>query len=248
MSEARPLAAPPKRRPGGAAAVDDHAFYPIHEEDNVPENPLHERLARYLKDALDAFLPEKWVTGDVCMYWEPGNRRDYAAPDVLVTEGPAPDPVPPVYLRWKDAAPLLVIEVGSRSTFVRDTGPRLAVYAWYLAVPEYLYYHPERREIHLYRLEEGGYREVLPDAAGRVCSERLGVCFGADEKGLLWAYTPAGERLLSHDESEQARRAAEQAHREAEARARREAEARAAAERRVAELEEKLRRLGEAPG
>lgn len=237
--------------------ADEHDLYPIHEEDNVPENPVHELLARYLKDALGTYLSDNWVTGDICMYWEPGNMRKYAAPDVLVTEGPVPDPMPPVYLRWRDPDPLLVVEVGSRSSFVEDEGPKLAIYGWHLTVPEYLYYHPERRELHLYRLREGSYREALPGAHDRLHSETLDVWFGVDDAGWLRAYTPDGEMLLTHEESERARQDAQtraqheaRARRDAEARAEREAQARAEAEARVrkesqarAELERRLAEL-----
>ena len=206
----------------------------------MPEKPLHEILAGYLKYALRAHFPDKWVTGDVCMYWERGNKRLYAAPDVLVANAPPPDPMPPVYLKWADPPALLVAEVGSKSTLLRDEGPKLATYGWDLAVPEYLYYHPDRRDLHLYRLKESGYSEIPADAHGRVLCETLGVWFGVDDAGWLRVYTPEGEVLLTHEESERARQ-------EAEARARQETEARAAAEQRVAELEERLRRLGEHP-
>ncbi|MBI3946560.1 MAG: hypothetical protein HY321_11620 [Armatimonadetes bacterium] len=96
-----------------------------------------------------------------------------------------------------------------------------------------------RQELHLYRLREGSYREALPDERGRLRSETLGVWFGVEDAGWLRVYTPEGEVLLTHEEAEKARA-------EAEARARREADARAAAERRLAELEERLRRLSEA--
>lgn len=244
MSGATTTIAPPGRRPPrqpAGPAVDEHDLYPVHEEDNVPEKPLHELVAGYLKDALRAHLPGKWVTGDVCMYWERGNMRKYAAPDVLVVDAPAPDPLPPVYLKWLDPPSLLVAEVGSKSTFLKDEGPKPAIYEQLLEVPEYLYYHPDRHELRLYRRQAGGYREVLPDARGRVHSEGLDVWFGVDAADWLRVYTPDGEMLLTHEESERARR-------EAEARVREETEARAAMARRVAELEERLRRLGEDPG
>jgi hypothetical protein len=62
------------------------------------------------------------------------------------------------------------------------------------------------------------------------------------EEGTLRFYDPGtGQKLLSHAEIEQARRAAEQARREAEERAGRAEAARQAAEARIAELEARLR-------
>jgi Uma2 family endonuclease len=229
--------------------VDEHDLYPVHEEEKVPEKPQHELVARYLKNALAARFPDKWVTGDICMYWEEHNFWDHLAPDVLVVDCPTPDPLPNVYLLWSDPPTLFAVEIGSRSTFRRDEGEKPEGYCQDLRVPEYLYYHPRRRTLRLYRAREGGYDPVLPDGRGWMYSEVLDLWFGADEKGFLWAYTPAGERLLTHEEEArlrqeaEARAAAEARLHEEEARLRQEAEARAAAaERRLAELEAKLAR------
>lgn len=226
---ARADVAPRRAAPAAPPGMDEHDVYPVHEEDNVPEKAQHEAQARYLRGALSAYLPDRWVTGDICMYWEERNFQQYAAPDVLVTEGPRPDPLPSNYLRWSDPAPLLVIEVGSRSTFRADEGPKQETYGFLLSVPEYLYYNPDWRDLRLFRLTDQGYQVAAADPRGWVHSERVDVWFGVDETGWLRAHTPAGEPLLSHEE---------------EARARQEAETRAAdAERRLADLEAELQRV-----
>jgi len=188
---------------------DEHDLYPAHEEENVPEKAQHELQVRYLRGALAVYLPEKWVTGNICMYWEKGNFQQYAAPDVLVVDGEPSDPPPGVYLRWADAPPLLVIEVGSKSTFLADEGPKLNVYGFNLGVPEYLYFHPDRQELRFHRLGARGYEAVPADARGWVHSETLDVWFGIDEAGWLRIYTPEGERLRSHEEEARARAEAE---------------------------------------
>lgn len=244
MIDSTPIRPVPTRRPRSgrtvvspqATGTDEHDLYPVHEEDNVPENALHREQVRYLEGALAAYLPHKWVTGNICMYWQERNFHQYAAPDVLVVDCERPDPLPSTYLRWADPPPLLAIEVGSESTFKRDEEPKLETYAFDLAVPEYLYFHPERRHLRFYRLGPQGYEAVPPDQRGWVFSETLQVWFGPDEKGWLRAYTPAGERLLSHEEEARARR-------EAEARAAQEAQARQEMERRLAEMEAAWQRL-----
>jgi len=212
--------------------VDERDLYPVYDGEFVPKNPYHEPQVRYLRGALAARFPHKWVTGDLCMYWEAWNFQQGAVTEVLVVDCEPPDPLPDRYLRWADPPPLLVIEVSSRSASARDERPKLTTYGLGLEVPEYLYYHPDRRDLRFYRLRKGGYEAVPPNERGWVYSETLDVWFGVDETGWLRVYTPAGERLLSHEETERARQ-------EAEARAAVEAQARAEAEARAREAEER---------
>jgi Uma2 family endonuclease len=199
----------------------------------VPEKAQHELQARYLKGALAVFFPEKWVTGDICMYWEKRNFHQYVAPDVLVVDCKPSAPPPGVYLRWVDAPPLLVLEVGSKSTLRADEEPKLGIYSFNLGVPEFLYFHPDRKDLRFHRLGASGYEEVPADSRGRVHSETLDVWFGIDEAGWLRIYTPGGERLRSHEEEAKARQAEARARTEAEARAQAEARARTEAEARA---------------
>src|SRR5205823_4651707 len=86
-----------------ALPEDEHDHYPVHEEDSVPKIPAHYRQSRYFSGALQAYRPDLWVTGETCLYWEQGNTRDYAAPDVAVIGCPPPDEPPRVWLMWVDA-------------------------------------------------------------------------------------------------------------------------------------------------
>src|SRR5947209_20189983 len=52
---------------------DDQDYYPLHEEDDVPEIPPHRRRVTYLYNALTARFPDWFVTGNVCIYWQRGN-------------------------------------------------------------------------------------------------------------------------------------------------------------------------------
>src|SRR6266571_2634002 len=56
-------------------SVDDQDYYPLHEENDLPETPPHEAAARYARDAIAARFPDSFVTGSVCIYWEPGNTK-----------------------------------------------------------------------------------------------------------------------------------------------------------------------------
>jgi Uma2 family endonuclease len=232
---------------------DDREFYPLHEEDDVPEIPFHRRQVRYLCGALSTRFSDWFVTGNVCIYWEPGNTRDYAAPDVFVVKGRLPEPEPRVYLLWRDPPVAFAAEIGSRSTFRVDEGPKLETYSQRVRATEYLYADPPRRDVRLWRLGPQGYEPVQPEASGRLRSTELAVEFGLDG-GFLRIYTLEGETLRTHEEAEEqvveearGRQAAEaRADREArrrqraEARAREEAQRREELERQIAELRARL--------
>jgi len=232
----RRLTGPPDSVAFPTESVDEHDLYPVHEEDEVPEIPLHERQVRSLIDVLSSHLDDKWVTGNVCMYWEKGNMQRYVAPDVLVVDAPSPEPLPPVYLRWADPPPLLVVEVGSKSTFLKDQGPKTDVYAHNLHVPEYLYFPPVRLVLGFYRLMGADDLPVIPAADGHVHSETLNVSFGVVEAGFLRVYDESGRPLPDHSQALRERRAAE-------AQAEKERLARLRAEARIAELERALAEL-----
>src|SRR5438067_10087326 len=79
---------------------DDIRLYPNHEEDDVPEGTLHQRWSDYLVYSLAARFPDWYVAGNICVYWEPGNTRDYLSPDAFVAGGRLPEPPPRAYRTW----------------------------------------------------------------------------------------------------------------------------------------------------
>ena len=70
---------------------DDIRLYPNHEEDDVPEGTLHNRWSSYLVYSLAARFPDWFAAGNICVYWEPGNSRDYVAPDAFVAGRRVPE-------------------------------------------------------------------------------------------------------------------------------------------------------------
>jgi Uma2 family endonuclease len=166
---------------------------------------------------------------------DPEDKLRYVAPDLAVVDGPPPDPLPRVYLKWEDPPLLFVAEVISDATAARERSEKPFIYENALCVPEYLVADPEDRGLIFWRLQDGRYRSVRPQS-GRMVSETLNLAFGFDDSGFLRIYTPDGEMLLTHAE--------ERARAELEAdRARVEAERADAAMRRAQELEVELKRL-----
>lgn len=214
-------------------SVDDQEYYPLHEEDDVPEVPPHEATVRDLRNILSLRFPRWFVTGNVCIYWERGNTKKYRAPDLFVVAEPLTEEVHRVYQTWRQPPVTFVAEIGSKSTFRKDEGPKVEIYQDLIRAEEYLYADPPKGILRLWRLGAAGYTEVAPAANGRLRSERLELEFGLDEAGELRVYTLAGEPLLTHEETEAARQAAEAAQQAAEARA-------AELERQLAELRARL--------
>lgn len=197
------------------ALVDDRDSYPIHEEDDVPEIDPHERPVRYARDALQATFPDRYVGGNLCLYWEPGNRRRYIAPDLFVARGLLAVPRPRVYLLWEDPPVSFVLEVISRETAARVAKNR-GIYRRHLQVREVLEVNAEQHQVQLWRLGPKGYEAVPPEASGRLRSQELGLEFELDENAFLWIYAPTGDRLLTYEEENQRRTEAEVRARELE--------------------------------
>ena len=142
--------------------LDERRLYPLHEEDDVPETIPHERVVHYLRGAIGAFDPRWLVTGNVCIYWEPDNFADYAAPDLFVAREPPVDPAPRVYQIWRDPPLLFVAEVGSRSTLQEEEEGRLTRYQTLVRAPEHLFVDREKGTLTLRRLGPLGYEIVTP--------------------------------------------------------------------------------------
>lgn len=221
--------------------VDDRSRYPIHEEDDVPEIIRHESEVRNLRDVLGFRFPDRLVTGNICIYWSPGEFHLYYAPDVFVTEGPPAEPEPRVYHMWQDTPILFAAEVDSRSLTPAQREHNFRICELVLCIPELLEFDHEAGLLRLWRLGSHGYETVAPNASGRLPSQELALEFGLDAEGRLRAYTPDGQLLRIHEEAERDRVEAERLRAEAE-RGRAEAEARAA------ELERELAALRAALG
>lgn len=220
-------------------SVDDQEYYPLHEEDDVREIPSHHRRVNDLYDALRVRFPGWFITSNVCIYWERGNTRDCRAPDVLVVSDPLTEEAYRVYQTWRQPPVTFVAEIGSRSTFREDEGPKVEIYQDLIRVGEYLYADPPNGLLRLWRLGPDGYLQVTPETNGRLRSQALALEFVL-EAGELRAYTLDGQRLLTHTETDAARQTAEAAQQATEA-ARQAAEAaRQVAEARAAELERQL--------
>lgn len=236
----------------------DTIVYPDTDGRPVAESDFQREPLLYAVSALRHWYRARedvYVSGNILLYYEEGNPKAAVAPDVLVVLG-APKHDRRTYKLWQEPkAPDFVLEVTSRSTVSEDQGVKRGLYA-YLGVSEYWQYDPTgdylKPPLAGFRLVERNYWPMPiraePDGTLMGHSEVLGLALEV-RAGRFHLVDPATDMPLpTYEESEQARLAAEQARlaavqalQEAEARAAAEARLRREAERRIRELEAKLR-------
>ncbi len=171
---------------------DDPEYYPCHPEIAVVESQRHVMLLVFLLDVLRALLPGRGVFSRLAVYWAPGERDVFGAPDLMVTAArPARDPITS-YLAFRDPPIQCVIEVVSAGNEQKDLDKKFADYQNELAVPEYLLLDPIRNTLVLYRLERGRYTVAPAPANRRVWSEQCRAWFAWDPQDHLRIWDVSG--------------------------------------------------------
>jgi Uma2 family endonuclease len=179
---------------------------------------LIKTLQAYYADA-----PMVYVSGNLLVYYERGNKRRHVSPDVFVVKG-VPRGNRPNYLVWEEGkGPGVVIELTSSSTQKEDEKKKFQLYRDTLKVREYFLFDPLgdylKPPMKGYRLRAGKYAGIRA-AQGRLPSQVLGLHLERDGKHLRlyhpatkrWLPTP-GEQVaqagLARQQAEQAARRAE---------------------------------------
>jgi Uma2 family endonuclease len=165
--------------PSTARAGQDEIVYPASDGEPMGETGLHVLAILQLFQAFLDHLPESdFSAADMFWYWEEGHPKSCVAPDVMVVKG-----VGRAHRRsfftWLEggAIPCIVFEMASENTWREDVGEKRAKYER-LGVREYILFDPEgeylRPRLQGFRLVEGRYQPIEPDAEGRLRSEELG--------------------------------------------------------------------------
>jgi Uma2 family endonuclease len=177
------------------------AAYPSGDGRPLAETPVHRRNLVTLIDVLDrryADDPLVYVSGNMFVYYEPGNRRKHVAPDVFFVRGVPKDKRRDYYLVWDERAPDLVVELTSASTADEDLIEKKLLYQNVLGVREYVLFDPRGEYLHPrlqgFRLEQGEYVSIAP-VAGRIPSLVIGLQFEAQGEDVR-LYDPLSGRWL----------------------------------------------------
>jgi len=174
----------------------DEIDYPTGDGEPVAETPIHrDNLVETI------WTLERWyeaqgrddvyVSGNMFVYYEKGNRRRHLAPDVFVVDG-VPNKSRDCYKTWEELKHTLdlVIEFTSRTTMEEDLEDKFELYRDELGVREYLLFDPYCEYLNppqqLFRLSAGEFEPVAP-LESRLPSDVLGLHFERDGMRLrLW--------------------------------------------------------------
>lgn len=168
------------------------------------ESDWHRHVMFDLLHALDHWFAAKplvYVSGNLLVYFVPGDKRQRVSPDVFVVFG-VPKRNRPYFLAWEERkSPTVVIEVTSKKTMQEDLQKKWTIYRDVLKVKEYIVFDPRgeflKPRLQGYRLRKGAYVPIeMVD--GRLPSKVLDLHFEADRTNLrlfdpatnTWLLTP----------------------------------------------------------
>src|SRR5439155_21946131 len=141
--------------------------YPTSDGKPMAETEIHRDLVWALVAILKAFYqaqPRVYVSGNLLIFYVPGNKRRHVAPDVFVVKG-VPKRVRNNYLVWEEGkGPDIVIELTSSSTRREDVNKKFDLYQNTLKVKEYFLFDPLEDyldpPLRGYRLRKGVYQPI----------------------------------------------------------------------------------------
>jgi Uma2 family endonuclease len=139
-----------------------------------------------------------YVSGNLLLFYEPGNRRRHVSPDVFVVKSLAKHDRPN-YLLWEEGkGPDVVIELTSSSTRREDVEDKYHLYQDVLRVKEYYLFDPLGDyldpPLQGYRLRGGRYHPIRA-VAGRLPSQVLRLHLELNGRELR-LFDPAASRWL----------------------------------------------------
>lgn len=181
--------------------------YPESDGEPMGETGLHVLATLGLFGALKFYFANRsdvYVAADMFLYYQEGKPGARTAPDVMVING-VTNQERRIYKLWEEkVAPCTIFEVTSRSTWREDIVSKLMLYAR-LGVTEYYLFDPEAdyldEQFTGFRLEDGLYASITPEADGTLRSRELGLAFWPEGYMLRVGDPATGERILMLDEA-----------------------------------------------
>src|SRR5262249_51689896 len=161
--------------------LDRKVDYPTSDGRPMAETDWHRDLMTAVIAVLQMWYAKArrvYVSGNLLLYYVPGNKRKHVSPDVFVVRGVAKRKRL-YYLLWEEGkSPEMILEITSKSTRKEDLDTKLKLYGDVLKVFEYFLFAPFAESLKPplrgYRLTDGEYAPIQP-VAGRLPSEVLGL-------------------------------------------------------------------------
>jgi Uma2 family endonuclease len=173
------------------------------------EPPLESDRHRELIDLLIHLLrwhwrnrPDFYVSGNLTIYYNPQQikKRDFRGPDIFVVLNANPRQRRSWTVWQEDGKfPNVIIELLSNSTARVDRGVKKQLYQNIWQVPDYFWFHPETLEFQGFRLVNGVYQAIMPNANGYLWSPELELYLGIHNETLRF-FTASEELILSEAE------------------------------------------------
>jgi Uma2 family endonuclease len=194
--------------------------YPTSDGRPMAETDLHRILMNYLIQVLDYYYrdqPKVYISGNLLVCYEPGNRRRHVSPDVFVVKE-VEKKLRRNYLIWQEGKPPdVVIELTSQSTREEDVEDKFDLYQNTLRVPEYFLFDPMSEylfpRLQGFQLRDGKYAPIEM-VKGRLPSAILGLHLEAKGDELRLFDPATGQLLLAPGEMESQARSEVQQSRE----------------------------------
>lgn len=140
-------------------------FYPETNHKPMAETDKHRELITELIKSLEDFFSDEadvYVTGNIMVYYEPGNLRKSVAPDVMIVNG-VDKQARRVFKIWEEKTPSVIFEISSHSTALEDLNRKFRLYQK-LGVQEYYIFDPDYSYLETpliaFQLREGEYEET----------------------------------------------------------------------------------------
>ena len=186
-------------------APDD--FYPAADGQPMAETQVHVLLMMSLYAMLRYhFCRERvLVAANIFLYYRKGDPTKRTSPDIMVVKGVEGQTLRRSFFTWKEGAvPSWVLELTSKGTAHEDQKEKKALYRK-LKVREYFLFDPLHeylpRPLIGYRLVDGKYERLKPDADGGIVSDELRLRFVPLKAKLLVYDLATGRRILDMDEA-----------------------------------------------
>jgi Uma2 family endonuclease len=180
--------------------------------DLLSDEPQLETL-RHLQQIILLITCLKWWWRDRTDFFAEGNISIYYTPEQLTTrkfQGPDFFVVLGVEQKERNSwiveyeggkYPNVIVEILSPKTAKVDKGAKKQLYQDTFKTPEYFWFdpHPRKLELKGFRLENGEYTEIQPNAQGWLWSEQLKLYLGVVDECVRY-FTPEGAIIPNFEE------------------------------------------------